>query len=415
MKKRNIIALACAGTLIIGAFTGLTGFAKDNANDDSISAPHISLTIAKEDIEETEEAVQTEEKELTGIAAVAAKAMPAVVSITNKSIKEVQDMYDMFDWGWGFNYGWGGYGNRQPRQYESTSAGSGVIIGKTDTELLIVTNYHVIEDANELTVGFVDDEIVQASIKGTAEDNDLAVISVALDDMKQETIDAISVIEIGNSDDLELGEEVVVIGNALGYGQSVTHGILSAKNRHIDLDGYEDISLLQTDAPINGGNSGGALLDMNGDLIGINSAKVNTALAEGIGYAIPISDVDELIEDMMNSTQRTEKVTGGNSAYMGISGQDVSAEMNQLYGIPEGIYITTVEEGSAADKAGLQKGDVIVKFGTNRLSSMAELKDELSYYEAGETVTITISKANDGEYEEQEVEVTLGARSDYMG
>ena len=415
MKKRTLISLLCAGALTVGTIAGTSAFA--SADDTEAEAKSEGFTLLAAEEESEEEESEEEEivlgEDLSGVAGVAAKVMPAVVSITNKSVTEVQDMFGMYDmFGWPYGYG-GDSGRGNSRTYESVSAGSGIIIGQSDTELLICTNYHVVEDATELSVGFVDDEVAPAVVKGEDSSNDLAVVAVSLDDIKDETLDQISVAEIGNSDKLVIGQQVVAIGNALGYGQSVTTGIVSALNRTIDLDGY-NAALIQTDAAINPGNSGGALLDMNGHVIGINSAKAASNGVEGMGYAIPISYAEPILEDLMNRKTRTEKVAEEDSSYMGIYGQDVSSEMNRLYGIPQGIYITDVEEGSPAAEAGLKKGDVIVKFDGSSVTSMQLLKNMLSYYAAGEEVTITISQQADGEYTEKKVDMTLGRLSDYV-
>ena len=327
--------------------------------------------------------------------------MPSVVSITNKSVQEVQNLYSIY-----------GYGAPTYEQ-ESTSCGSGIIIGKNDSELLICTNNHVVENSTELSVGFADESVCEAVVKGTDASNDLAVVAVKLDDISSDTMDAIKVAEIGDSDKLVVGQQVVAIGNALGYGQSVTTGIVSALNRTIDIDGYQ-ADLIQTDAAINPGNSGGALLDMQGRVIGINSAKAAANGVEGMGYAIPISNAKSILEDLMNKKTRTDKVDEADSAYVGIAGQGVSGEMSSLYGIPEGIYLTEVQDGSPAADAGLQKGDIITKFDGSSVTSRQDLKTQLAYYAAGEEVPVTIQRQNGSEYEEQKVTITLGKLSDYQ-
>lgn len=404
MKRRTLISLLCAGVLTAGALTGLTGFADKENNEAPENAEGGYTLLTAADVDEAE--VKTDGT-ITGVSDVAAAVMPAVVSITNKSVTEVQDIFSQFGI---YGYGYG----RQPRtyEYESVSAGSGIIIGKSDTELLICTNNHVVEDATELSVGFVDDQVCEAVVKGTDPSNDLAVVAVSVEDIPDDTLDAIRIAEIGNSDNLLVGEQVVAIGNALGYGQSVTTGIVSALNRTIDLDGY-NAELIQTDAAINPGNSGGALLDMKGRVIGINSAKAASSGVEGMGYAIPISYAEPILEDLMNKKTRTETVDESESAFIGISGQGVSDEMTSLYGIPKGIYVTDVQEGSPAWAAGIKKGDVIVKFDGSGVSTMSGLKDLLAYYAAGETVTVTVSEQKNGEYEESKVDLELGALADY--
>ncbi|MDO4323722.1 MAG: trypsin-like peptidase domain-containing protein [Lachnospiraceae bacterium] len=402
MKKKTLLSLLCAGVLTAGAITGLTGFAdKDEIPEVKEGTGEYTL-LSTADVEQAE--VKTDGT-ITGVSDVAAEVMPAVVSITNKSVQEVQDLFGM--------YGMYGFGNGRTYTYEQESCGSGIIIGQNDGELLICTNNHVVEGATEITVGFVDDEVYEAAVKGTDAENDLAVVAVKLSDISDDTMDQIKVAQIGDSDDLVVGEQVVAIGNALGYGQSVTTGIVSALNRTIQADGYDNTQLIQTDAAINGGNSGGALLDMNGHVVGINSAKIKAEGVEGMGYAIPISYAKPILEDLMNKKTRTETVDEEDSAYIGISGEGVTEEMASLYGIPKGIFITEVAEDSPADEAGLQKGDIITKFDGSSVSTMDELRDALAYYAAGEEIKVTVSTADDGEYKEEKVDLTLGARADY--
>lgn len=404
MKKKTLISLLCAGVLTVGAVTGLTGFA-DKEDTVKNTGDYTLLSTAK--VDEVKEV--TTDGTITGVTDVAAAVMPAVVSITNKSVEEVQDLFGMYGM---YGYGYGGKGRTY--EYETESCGSGIIVGQNDDELLICTNYHVVEGAKEITVGFVDDQVYQADVKGTDSANDLAVVAVKLADISDDTMDQIKIAEIGDSDSLLVGEQVVAIGNALGYGQSVTTGIVSALNRALDLDGYTTAQLIQTDTAINPGNSGGPLLDMNGRVIGINSAKAAASGVEGMGYAIPISTAKDIIEDLMNKKTRTEVVDDESSAYIGITGEDVSEEMSSLYGIPRGIFITAVSDGTPAADAGLKKGDIITKFDGSSVNSMSELKDMLAYYAAGETVTVVINTANDGEYQESKVELTLGAAADYQ-
>jgi serine protease Do len=387
----------------VGALTGLTGFA-DKSEPEEKTGNYTLLSTSE--VENTDEITTT--GTITGVSDVAAAVMPAVVSITNKSVQEVQDIYGMYGM---YGYGYG-RGQGKTYTYESESCGSGIIIGQSDSELLICTNNHVVEDATELTVGFVDGEVYSAVVKGADSSSDLAVVSVSLSDISDDTLDQIKIAQIGDSDDLLIGEQVVAIGNALGYGQSVTTGIVSALNRTIDLDGY-DIGLIQTDAAINPGNSGGALLDMNGHVIGINSAKASETGVEGMGYAIPISYAKPILEELMNKKTRTEVVDEEDSAFIGITGQSVSSDMSSLYGIPQGIYLTEVQSDSPADEAGLYKGDVIVKFDGESVTSMEGLKNILQYYAAGETVTITVARQSNG-YEEEKVDLVLGAYNDYV-
>ena len=322
------------------------------------------------------------------IAAIAEQTMPSVVSITNKSVQEMR----LFG---------------QSQAYESESRGTGIIIGQTDTELLLVTNNHVINGAEEISVGFVDGEMAEAKVKGTDSNKDLAVLSVKMEELTEDTKEQIQVIELGKSSELQVGEQVVAIGNALGYGQSVTTGIVSALNREVTIENNTN-TLIQTDAAINPGNSGGALLNMSGQLIGINSAKYSDTNVEGMGYAIPVDDVVDIIEGLMNRTIREEKVSEGERGFLGITGQDVSSDVADAYDMPKGVYITSVEEGSGAATAGLKKGDIITRFDGSSVASMAELKEQLSYYKKGEQVKFTVSQALEGEYQEQTVTVTLG-------
>ena len=320
-------------------------------------------------------------------------AMPSVVAITNMSVQEVQSYF-------------GG-----TQQQESTSCGSGIIIGKNDSELLIVTNNHVVEGAETLTVSFANETSVEASIKGTDSSKDLAVVAVPLDSIDDDTMNAISIITLGDSDKLQVGEPVIAIGNALGYGQSVTTGIVSALDRNLDMEGF-DSKLIQTDAAINPGNSGGALLNANGELIGINTAKVNANAVEGMGYAIPISDATSVIENLMNRETRT-KVDESEQGFLGIEGYDVTSEKAEMYSIPTGVFVRSVEDGSAADKAGITAECIITKFDGITIDSMSTLQSQMQYFKAGDKVEVVIEVPNKSgtKYEEKTVTVTLGERS----
>ncbi|MCB6414510.1 MAG: S1C family serine protease [Dorea sp.] len=323
------------------------------------------------------------------VSAIVEKVMPSVVSITNLSVQEVQSFFGSI------------------QQQESTSVGSGIIISQNDSELLIVTNNHVVEGANTLTVTFDDGESVEANIKGTDAAKDLAVVAVPLDSIEDSTMEAIAVASLGDSDALQVGEPAIAIGNALGYGQSVTTGIISALNRDLEMEGF-DSKLIQTDAAINPGNSGGALLNANGEVIGINTVKVNANAVEGMGYAIPISDASEVITNLMNRETRT-KVSEDEQGYLGIEGADVSSDSAQMYNMPVGVYISNVIDNGGAKEAGLSKGTIITELDGITIDSMSTLKEQLQYYKAGETVTLTVQVPNSrGEYTEQEVSVTLG-------
>ena len=310
-------------------------------------------------------------------------SMPSIVSITSTSVQQVMSFF-------------GGVST-----IPSESAGSGIIISQNDTELLIVTNNHVVEGSESLTVTFNDETSIAATIKGTDSARDLAVIAVALSDIPDDTMDAIKVAIVGDSASLKVGEPTIAIGNALGCGQSVTTGIVSAVNREID--GY-DGKYIQTDAAINPGNSGGALLNVNGELIGINSAKISDSSVEGMGFAIPISDVTDIIETLMNRT----KVDEANRGYIGIKGYDVTEEGAKMYNMPTGVYIAEVISGGAAEKAGITKGSIITGFEGMEINGMDSLQEQLTYYAAGDEVTVTIqTPTHDGEYTESEVTITL--------
>ena len=340
---------------------------------------------------------------------IAAEALPSIVSITTKSVQEVQNYYGM--------YGMFGYAPQQQEQ-EVEGSGSGIIVGKNDDEYLIATNYHVVEGADTLSVAFADGTAAEATVKGFDEEKDLAVVAVSIDDIDSDTQDAISVAKIGSSDDLKVGEQVIAIGNALGYGQSVTTGIVSAKNRRMDsdnntvTDGSTDdsstdgVNLIQTDAAINPGNSGGALLNMDGEVVGINSAKLASTEVEGMGYAIAISDVTDILENLMNETARN-KLDDEDHGVLGIKGQTVDSQAVQLYDIPSGVYVYQVMDGSAAEKAGLKEKSVITKFEGKTVSSIEQLISYLAYYEPGEEVELTVQVPGGSGYEEDTVKVTL--------
>ena len=316
--------------------------------------------------------------------------LPSIVSITNMSVQEVQNFF-------------GGIS-----QQESESAGSGIIISQNDSELLVVTNNHVVEGSDTLTVTFNDGNSVEAQIKGTDSARDLAVVAVPLDKISDDTMNAIKVATLGDSDSLKVGEPAIAIGNALGYGQSVTTGIVSATGRTID--GF-DGEYIQTDAAINPGNSGGALLNANGEVIGINSEKINSSAVEGMGFAIPISDASDVIQNLMNKETRS-KVSDEERGYLGIKGYDVSEEGAQMYNMPTGVYVKEVMSGGGAEKAGLTKGSIITGFEGSSISGMSSLQEQLQYYKAGEEVTLTVQIPDkNGEYTEKDIKVTLGKNS----
>ena len=359
--------------------------------------------------------------EVTGsVASVAKTAMPTVVALTSVSIQEIP-----YYFGFGFS-------SRSTQQYSSEGSGSGIIVGENDDELLIATNNHVVSGATTLNVCFMGSDVVSAEqetaetaaddsadinvedavsakIKGTDESNDLAVIAVAKADIPQDTLSEIKIAQLDTSDDLEVGEQVVAIGNALGYGQSVTSGWISALNRTISTDDMTGSGLIQTDAAINPGNSGGALLNMKGEVIGINSAKFASNAVEGMGYAIPISKAQPILEDLMSRETR-DKVDSSEASYLGINPLDLSAEVTAMFDMPEGVFVSSVSTGEAADNAGIRKGDIITGFDGQTVTGRDDLNDKMKYYAAGETVDITIARAQNGQYVEQTVQVTLGSR-----
>ena len=328
------------------------------------------------------------------------EVMPAVVSVNNKYVEKMSFF-------------------GQSYSSEANSCGSGIIVGQNETELLLVSNHHVVASAEELTVQFIDGSQVQAQIKGTDEEKDLAVIAVQLADISDETREQIAVAKMGDSDSLTVGEPVIAIGNALGYGQSVTTGVVSALNRPIgtaqEISAQENTdaeinTFIQTDAAINPGNSGGALLNIRGEVIGINSNKIGGSAVEGMGYAIPISDAEPIIEDLMTKETRV-KVDSDKRGYLGITGVDVVAEYSEIYGMPQGVYVSSVMDGTGAADAGLIKGDIITAINGEEITSMSELKEELCYYAAGTTVELTIMQGSPTGYQAKTVNVKLGTQS----
>ncbi len=319
------------------------------------------------------------------VSTIAENVMPSVVAINISAIVEQQGMF--------------GY----TQQYEAEGSGSGIIIGENDSELLMVTNNHVVSDATTVNVTFADGESYEAQVKSTDSDTDLAIVVVKLSDIKESTMNQIKIATIGDSDSLKVGEQVVAIGNALGYGQSVTTGIVSAKDR---TNSTNTTPLIQTDAAINPGNSGGALLNMKGEVIGINSSKYSDTTVEGMGYAIPITAVQDRLDDLMNRQTR-EKVSEEEKGYLGISCRTVSSDVSEAYGIPAGVLVAEVQSGSAAEKAGIKKNYVITKIDGQSISSAEELTEKLNYYKSGETVPITYEYMKNNEYTEKTVDVTL--------
>ena len=386
--KKGVAVVASAavfGGVAGGAFYGIAGNQIKKLD---------ALTNTTTEVASTTSAPTTESLSLTSTASVgngmdvstiAENVMPSVVAINISAIVEQQGMF--------------GY----TQQYEAEGSGSGIIIGENDSELLMVTNNHVVSDATTVNVTFADGESYEAQVKSTDSDTDLAIVVVKLSDIKDSTMNSIKIATIGDSDSLKVGEQVVAIGNALGYGQSVTTGIVSAKDR---TNSTNTTPLIQTDAAINPGNSGGALLNMKGEVIGINSSKYSDTTVEGMGYAIPITAVQDRLDDLMNRQTR-EKVSEDEKGYLGVSCQTVSSDISEAYGIPTGVLVAEVQSGSAAEKAGIKKNYVITKIDGQSISSAEELTEKLNYYKSGETVPITYEYMKNNEYTEKTVDVTL--------
>lgn len=420
-KKAGVtIALAVIFGLVAAVVFQAANFAADRFLNTGKSSVQIKTTDSV-DLQETASDDSTADKVLSDsengtVAAVAQASMPSVVAITTVSVQEIPSFF--------------GYSSRQ---YKSASTGSGIIVGDNDDELLIATNNHVVDGATTLSVCFIGDDVanaetetvnagdngdlnvedaVSAKIKGTDADNDLAVVAVKKSDIPEDTLNQIKIAQIGSSDDLAVGQQVVAIGNALGYGQSVTSGWISALNRTISTDdGTNSTGLIQTDAAINPGNSGGALLNMKGELIGINSAKYADSAVEGMGYAIPISKAKPILEELMNRETR-EKVDSSKKGYLGVSLANLTTEAIEMYNMPTGAFVRSVEDDSPAQEAGICKGDIIVKFDGQKVSDGDDLLDKLQYYKSGEKIEAVIARATNGEYEENTIELTLGTRPD---
>ena len=419
-KAGTTIALAVIFGLVAAVVFQAANFAADRFLNTGKSSVQIKTTDSV-DLQETASDDSTADKVLSDsengtVAAVAQASMPSVVAITTVSVQEIPSFF--------------GYSSRQ---YKSASTGSGIIVGDNDDELLIATNNHVVDGATTLSVCFIGDDVanaetetvnagdngdlnvedaVSAKIKGTDADNDLAVVAVKKSDIPEDTLNQIKIAQIGSSDDLAVGQQVVAIGNALGYGQSVTSGWISALNRTISTDdGTNSTGLIQTDAAINPGNSGGALLNMKGELIGINSAKYADSAVEGMGYAIPISKAKPILEELMNRETR-EKVDSSKKGYLGVSLASLTTEAIEMYNMPTGAFVRSVEDDSPAQEAGICKGDIIVKFDGQKVSDGDDLLDKLQYYKSGEKIEAVIARATNGEYEENTIELTLGTRPD---
>ena len=413
-KKIGAITLSAVlfGSVAAGSFQAVNYFSPVSKTTNSSSQTSKSNS-SSASLLKTTTTSDSSNKGSLDVSDITTSAMPSIVAITNKSVQEVQDYFSQF----GFR------GQGQTQTQETESQGSGIIIGKNDTELLMVTNNHVVEGADTLSVCFIDNKVYEANVKGTDAENDLAVIAVPLDSISDDTMSQIAVASIGDSDSLKVGEQVVAIGNALGYGQSVTTGIVSAVNRALSnnssdtqdsnssSDDSSSATYIQTDADINPGNSGGALLNMNGEVIGINSAKLASTEVEGMGYAIPISRVSDIIDNLMNQTTRT-KVDSDKQGTIGIKGINVTSDVQEKYNLPEGIYVSEVTSGSAAEKAGITSGSVITKFDGKSVTDIESLQDLLQYYKAGETVELTLQVPDSDSYKEKTVSISLGSKSD---
>lgn len=421
-KAETTVALAVIFGLVAAVVFQAANFTADRFLNTGSSTAQIGTTQSVNLQEAVSDSGSTDEQTIADtasengtVAAVAQASMPSVVAITTVSVQEIPSFF--------------GYGSRQ---YKSAASGSGIIVGDNDDELLIATNNHVVEGATTLSVCFIGDDVtnaetetvnagdngdlnvedaVSAKIKGTDADNDLAVVAVKKADIPEDTLSQIKIAQIGSSDDLVVGQQVVAIGNALGYGQSVTSGWVSALNRTISTDDGNSTGLIQTDAAINPGNSGGALLNMKGELIGINSAKYADSSVEGMGYAIPISKAKPILEDLMNRETR-EKVDSSEKGYLGVVLANLTTEAIQMYNMPTGAFVRGVEQNSPAQESGLCKGDIIVKFDGQKVSDGDDLMDKLQYYKSGEKIEAVIARANNGVYEESTIELTLGTRPD---
>lgn len=405
-KLMKCVALALVFGLVAGtAFAGTTSFfhtvtaTEETAQqDESLSGGDLNIAGSSETVDNVsatpENSKQTAaDGAVTDVSGIVSQTMPSIVSITTIARTQVR----------------GFFGRTQ--EYESEGCGSGIIVSQDDEYLYIATNNHVVSGAETLTVLFCDDSTVSAEVKGTDESSDLAVVAVALEDIEDETKDKIRTATFGDSSALKVGETAIAIGNALGYGQSVTTGVISALNREVSVQNESDGStvtneLLQTDAAINPGNSGGALLNLKGEVIGINSVKYSETSVEGMGYAIPSASALPIIKQLITR----EVVSGSKSAYLGISGVDVTDTVSDTYQMPQGVYVAQVIEGSGAANAGLQQGDIITKFDGRNITSMEEMQGLMKYLSAGDTVNVTIERAQNGEYVEMELEIVLGSK-----
>ena len=399
---KRIVGISAAA-LLFGTVAGGTMFGVNNLATNLMNTEEESTALSKKapevssvELKEASKAVTTANNSsptVADVSPIAESAMPSVVAIKGTTSVEA--------------YSWFGEG----QTYDTPSSGSGIIIGKNDTELLVVTNNHVVEDTKDLSVVFIDNEEVKASVKGRDSDNDIAIMAVKLEDINPETLEKIAVAHMGDSDELKVGQGVVAIGNALGYGQSVTVGYVSAIDREVTTKDSSIKNLLQTDAAINPGNSGGALLNMNGEVIGINTAKYASTEVEGMGYAIPISKVKDIIAELSSKETRSDKVDEAKQGYLGIQGKNIGEDVAKAYDMPRGIYVYKIVENSSAANSDLREKDIITKVDSQPVKNMEELKELLSYYQSGEKVKLTVQRLKDSEYEEKEIEITLSDRS----
>ncbi len=393
---------ACVGLgICFGVCAGLSFYAVERIT----GMGETEKTVVSEEIEQLEEETVEAEKETQKIELVETSSISTVASDVSDMVEEVMPAMVSIVNTYTANISFFG----QTMSQEESASGSGIIVGISEEELLIATNYHVIEDAEELAVSFVDDSVAMAKMKGTDPSMDLAVIAIPLEELEKNTLKNIAIAQLGDSDKLQLGEPAIAIGNALGYGQSVTTGVISALDRELAVSDTMSGKFIQTNAAINPGNSGGALLNIKGEVIGINSNKIGGSAIEGMGYAIPISDAKPIIEELMNRETK-EKVDKEDMGYLGITGVTVTEDVVSVYGMPKGVYVTNVYPNTGAERAGLVKGCVIVALEGITIRNMDDLVEGLQYYAVGDTVELTVMESTRGGYEERTISVTLGTK-----
>ena len=410
VKKKNTAAKVVAAVVILAFLVVGIGASYYTISNKKLAADIGTQVAESEDTQDTTTDTEVESTDTTVKTTTVSAETKAVVTDVTAVVSEVMPAMVVIHNNYTASASYFGYTQTQ----EATASGSGIIVAQNDSELLIATNYHVIEGADTLEVIFDDDTTVEAYVKGTNSDMDLAVIAVLMDDLTEDTLSSIKVATLGDRDALTLGEPAIAIGNALGYGQSVTTGVISALNREVELDDGTTREFIQTDAAINPGNSGGALLNLQGEVIGINSNKIGGDTVEGMGYAIPISAAKPIIDELMNEATKI-KVSDEERGYIGISGVSVTTDVSQVYGLPQGVYIAEVTAGGGAEAAGLKKGDVIVSFDGQEITSMDDLQTRLQYYAQGTTVTLTVMRQNGSEYTEYSYDVTLGGATTTTG